>query len=233
MRPHLILQPAHNSSADILKCFADGKPISADAVNYLDLHQRNLSSPEFDPVLNFYLHAHKTQPHKYQGTFLLHHEFINFEAFQELKKRIKLFLEQKKSPSISITLNPQQYKQFTQVGRNEIVYWHIHKLFNGAPMYPSIVPPAIFFQWGNIFGITKYLVLAGGKTVRANMLLYFEDMQNRNLDQCVDDYQKRFNLELEQQKNLILQHDLEPEKYQHFLIKQAHPSPFPGDHWLK
>lgn len=221
MRPNLILQPIHNSSTDILKCFANGKPLSSDQTHFLEWHQKQLSGAEFDPVLKYYLQLNKSHPHKYQGTFLLPHEIINFEAIKKLKERIQLFLKQK-AKNVSISLNQKQFQQFIEIGTKELIFWHGNQFLTGAPMFPGGTPPVIFFQWGNFFGIVKYLVLAGEKALKANLLIYFEDMQDRNLDQCVIEYNHRLTLEVEQQNTLLMQHDLNPEEHQHFLIKQAH-----------
>ena len=105
MRPKLILQPIHNSSADILQSFASGKPLTSDQMRFLEWHQRELSSAEFDPVLKYYLEYYKKHHQKqYQATFLLPHEELNFEDIQRLKKRIKLFI-QKNAHRVAIGLS--------------------------------------------------------------------------------------------------------------------------------
>jgi hypothetical protein len=224
MRPSLILQPFHNSSAEIIKSFSNGKPISPDQLHLLELHQKELSNTTFDPILDYYLALHKKHPQKYQGTFLLHHEAINFEDIQKLKERIRTVLKEKNQP-VSIPVSVNQLRQFADLNSRELIFWYGNQYLTGAPLVPGGIPPVIYFQWGNLFGIVKYLVLAGEKALKANLLMFFEDMLERNLDQCVMDYQKKLRTELIQQNEILYQHNLEPEKYQHFLIKQAHPYP--------
>lgn len=224
MRPHLLLQPIHNSSADILKCFMDDRPLSSDQLQFLDWHQKQLSNEKFDPVLQYYLKLNKTRPRQFQGTFLLPDEIMNFEAIQKLKERIKLSLNQN-AKNVSISLNEKQYVEFMELNTNELIFWHGNQYLTGAPMFPGGTPPVIFFQLGNYFGIVKYLVLAGEKTLKANFFIYFEDMHDRKLDQCVIEYHHRLNDDLRRQNDLLLKQKLEPSSYHHFLIKQAYPHP--------
>ncbi|MHB1946512.1 MAG: hypothetical protein ACYCQI_00175 [Gammaproteobacteria bacterium] len=222
MKPSLILQPTHQSSADILKSFTDGKPLSPDQLHFLDWQQKQLSSAQFDPVLKYYLQFNKMHTEKHRGSFLLHDEIINHEAIQKLKERIKLFLQQK--AKVAIPLNQNQFLKFLELTMNELIFWHGNQLLTGAPMYPGGIPPVIFLQWGNYFGIVKYLVLSGEKALKANLMIYFQDMQERNLEQCVAGYQLQLEQERKAQDKVLLQHKLEPSAYQHFLVKR--PTPF-------
>jgi len=47
------------------------------------------------------------------------------------------------------------------------------------------------------------VVIAGEKAVMGNLLLYFEAMQERSLERCVLDYQKRMAEELKLQNTLL------------------------------
>src|SRR3990167_10243984 len=117
MPTKLILQPIHNSSADILQCFAGGKPLSSAQMQFLEWHQKQLSSAEFDPVLKYYIEYYKKHHQKnYQATFLLPHEELNFEDIQRLKKRIKLFI-QKNAHRVAIGLSQKQFLKFKEYNK--------------------------------------------------------------------------------------------------------------------
>jgi len=219
MRPKLILQPIHNSSVDILQSFASGKPLTSDQMRFLEWHQRELSSAEFDPVLKYYLEYYKKHHQKqYQATFLLPHEELNFEDIQRLKKRIKLFI-QKNAHRVAIGLSQKQFLKFKEYNAQELIFWHGNQALTGAPYLPGGIPPVIFFQWGNLFGIVKYLILAEEKALRSNILIYFEDMADRYLEQCVIDYQQKIKEELSQQYELVSEYKIDSPTLDQFLIK--------------
>ena len=236
MRPTLILQPIHNSSADILKCFAIGKPLSPEQVNYLDWHQQELSSFSLDPVLQYYLKAIRDHRHKYMSSFLIPHEELNLQDVQKLKKRIQSLLQQNiKTSHVVISLTQKQLVEFKEYTIQELIFWHGNQFLTGAPFYPGGIAPVIYFQWGNLFGIVKYVVLPGEKQLKANILVYFEDMQERELDQCVAEYSERLKNEIQLQREMlveskvpVLAHDHEPvietprlRISDHFLIKHV------------
>lgn len=215
MRPTLILQPIHSSSSDIMRCFALAKPLSSDQRNFLEWHQRQLSSAAFDPVYRYYIEAAKKQ---HARSFLLPSDLINVQSLEQFKKRLKLFI-QKKLSAITFTFTETQFAKFEELNMSELIFWHGNQLLSGAPFYPGGIPPVIYFQWGNYFGVAKYVMLAGEKALKANILVYFEDRQERDLDQCVADYQKKNQLALQNQHTILHQHELEPEHYDKFLIK--------------
>lgn len=62
----------------------------------------------------------------------------------------------------------------------------------------------MFFHWGNLFGIVKHIILPEDKIAKRNMLLIeFEPMRERNLDQCVEQYQQKLTEEINTQKELL------------------------------
>ena len=207
MRPTLILQPIHNSSADILKMFVTGQPLSADQLNFLEWHKQQLSGPVYDPIYRYYIEKTKRK-HKYQTSFLLPHEIINKDAIEKLKKRLQIFLKEKHTRAV-INVTQEQFLQFKQVNVAQLIFWHGNQLITGAPFFPGGIPPVIYFQWGNFFGVVKYVVLASEKTLKANVLIYFEDMQERNLDRCVLDYEKELQDDLQEQNKLVEEHKIE------------------------
>lgn len=205
MRESLILQPIHNSSTDILRSFATGKPLSGDQINFLDWHQKELSSPSFDPVLRFYLQLLRKRARRYHASFLLPHEELNFADIEKLKKRIQIFLKEKAS-QVTISLTEKQLLKFKELTSKELLFWHGNQFLTGAPFFPGGIPPVIFFQWGNLFGVVKYVILPGEKALKTNILIYFEDMQDRYLDQCVLDYNQHLENEIKLQKETLINH---------------------------
>lgn len=222
MRPSLILQPIHNSSVDILKTFAEAKPLTPDQVNYLDWHQHELSTPEFDPVLQYYLKNYANHGQDVKTSFLLPHEIMNLESIVLLKKRLKSMLENKKS-RVSIAVTQPQFEAFKRYGIHELIFYHGNQLLTGAPFYEGGLAPVIYFQWGNFFGVVKYVVLYGEKALKANLLIYFEDIQDRTLDQCVKTYEAKLEKDIAKQDEILLEHKIEPQRFNNFLIKPPTP----------
>lgn len=214
----LILQPIHPNSTDILRCFALGKPLSSEQQNFLEWHQQQLSSAEFDPVLKYYIESNKKRRKKYQTTFLLPHEELNKEDIQRLKKRIKIFL-QNKNRQIVISITQKQFLQFKELNLHELIFWHGNQTLTGAPFFPGGIPPVIFFQWGNLFGVVKYVILSEEKSLKSNILIYFEDMVDRDLNRCVQEYTQRLDMALEQQNKILTNFAIEPPILDQFLIK--------------
>lgn len=225
MHPTLLLQPIHKNSTDILRAFALQKPLSPAQVNFLDWHQKELSSQSFDPIIKYYIHAQHSKRHQLNASFLLPHEIINDEAIKQLKKRLIAMLMQKKSHSV-IHLTQKQFLQFKQMTIHELIYWHGNQFLTGAPFFPGGIPPILFIQWGNFFGVVKFVILPGEKALKANILIYFEDMQERDLETCVHDFEHNLQQDLKLQKELVMTHEtenaVESPKVKfanHFLIK--------------
>jgi hypothetical protein len=202
-RPTLLLHPLHPSTAEIVKCFLLNKPLTPDQKNYLDWHQAQLSSVHFDPILKYYLEKRSDYHNDFHTSFLLPHEKINRESIAFLKKRIAILLQENPKQRITMPLTHKQFLEFKEYTLQDLIFWHGNQFLTGAPFYPSGTPPLIFFQWGNYFGIIKYVVIAGEKSIKGNLLLYFEDMQERTLDYCVADYQKHMKEEIKLQNELL------------------------------
>lgn len=217
MKQSIILQPIHNTSVDILTNFANGKPLTADQFHFLDSHQSKLSSPLFDPIYKYYVDAEKKK-RKFHGSFLMPAEEINHENMKRFKKRMELFLQQKSS-NVTLQFTAKQLLKFKEVCAPELIYFHGNQFLTGAPFIPGAIAPVIIFQWGNFFGVVKYVVMAEEKSMKANTLIYFEDMQDRSLDECVLDYGKKLSKELTMQNTILAEHKFEPEEFDKFLIK--------------
>lgn len=218
LRPTLILHPLHDSTADIVKCFMLGKPLTPDQANFLDWHKKQLSNPQFDPILKYYLksrHAYKNEVHT---SFLLPQEKMTPESIALFRKRLAVMLQANPQHRAVVSLTQQQLLEFKHYTLQDLIFWHGNQFLTGAPFYPSGTPPLILFQWGNYFGIIKYVVFAGEKSIMGNLLLYFEDMQERTLDRCVQDYHKRMEEEIQLQEKLLRNQEI-IHRYDHSLIK--------------
>lgn len=212
-----ILQPFHSTSSEILKCFASEKPLTADQINFLEWHYHQLSSTTFDPILKYYLAAEKKR-RSHRTSFLLPHEKLNQEDIQKLKKRLSILLSDEPK-RIIVDITQKQFLEFKKLLTSELIFWHGNQTLTGAPFFPGGIPPVILFQWGNLFGVVKYVIIAGEKALNANVLVYFESMQNRTLQQCVNEYELKLENEFQDQKKILHQHQVPIESFDKFLIK--------------
>lgn len=217
LQPHLILQPIHNSTADILKCFTLGMPLTSDQINFVARHQQQLSSPEFDLIYKYYIESAKKK-HKASAAFLLSSEDLTPESVKQFKKRINLFLQNKLS-NVHISLTQDQFLKFRELNINELIFWHGNHFLTNAPFFPGGIPPVIYFRWGNLFGVLVYAFSASPKELNPKAVLNFEHMLERNLDQCVADYQKSLKNEFHLQQNILNDHKIESSSFEHFIIK--------------
>src|SRR5690606_18114391 len=140
-------------------------------------------------------------------SFLLPSDKINVQSLQQLKKRLQLLIKGR-STLAPLHLSEKQFTKFKTLNMQELIFWHGNQLLTGAPFFPGGIPPVLFFQWGNYFGVAKYVFVPEEKALKANVLVYFEDMQDRSLNQCVADYHKKLQLALGQQNKLLYQHRL-------------------------
>jgi hypothetical protein len=202
MRPTITLQPTHNSSADMLRCFASGTPLSPEQLNFLEWHEHELSNQLLDPVIRYYLESLKKRKRDYRTSFLLPHEIINRESIQQLKKRIDIFLKEKKRHAV-IQLTKKEYELFKYYIQQELVIWHGNPTKAPIPFFPQGIPAVLYFKWGHVFCAVKYVAVPDGNMLRSNILVYFEDMDNRDLNQCVYDYNLNFKNEIKLQKEII------------------------------
>jgi hypothetical protein len=104
--PAFALHPIHNSSADILKCFALDKPLTSEQAEFLNWHHDVLSNPELRPILDYYRKQTKSNENRYHAPFLQSHEEMNGGAVESLKKTSSTLFETKKQPG-KYSLNPQ------------------------------------------------------------------------------------------------------------------------------
>lgn len=193
MRPTQKYHPEYNFRSLLVK-FAHGEPLSCDELNYLNWHEKHLSGPLIDPISKYYLklYRQKTASHH---TFLLPHEIINKDAISKLKKRLHILIKQK-SEKIEFTLTNIQFMQLKTISYGELILYHGNHFLTGAPYHPGGIPHIVYFQWGNLFGVAKYVVMAEEKALKSNILIYVEDMEERYLEQCIKDYDHEHRDEL-------------------------------------
>lgn len=205
MKPTLLLQPIHNSSAGILQSFVESKPLTSDQLNFLFLHQSQLSDAKLDPAIRYYLQKAYDKQSKFRETFLLKDEILNFEAIQALKKRLLEALKTQKDHLV-VPMSLQQLNKFRKLNENTIHYYHSNILIAAHFFYPRGVPPVIYFSWGKYFGVIKYVISAYLSKIETSVLVYFENMENRNLNQCINDYSQQLKDNIELQKEMMYQH---------------------------
>lgn len=194
IKQKLVNKPNAYVLKNIIAKHANGVPLTCDERNFLDWHQKTLSNEHIDSAAAYYL-KHHTLPYSEGHSFLLPHEIINKADIDKLKKRLKIMLSEK-GKNVELKFTTQQFLDFKKLNYSELILFHGNQLLTGAPFFPGGIAPIIFFQWGNLFGVAKYVMLAEERALRSNVLIYFEDMQERLLDECVKDYKQQHVNEL-------------------------------------
>lgn len=206
MKPTLVHQPNHYRYQELLVNFASGVPLSADQLNFLSNYEKTLSSPTLDPVLKYYLGPfHKKSE---QHSFLMHRENFDATAAKELKRRLELLVD-KKGERVKLKFTPKQFHELKNAAIPSLILYHGNQFLTGAPFYLGGIPHVVFFQWGNLFGVAKYAVLAEEKALKSNVFIYFEDMHDRYLEECVKDFMKDMRHELQLMPQPAHTHHLE------------------------
>ena len=205
MKPKLVEKPNDYALQQLLVNFASGVPLSADQLNFLNNHEKALSG--LDPVLKYYLQPlhKKAQEHH---SFLMHRENFNAEAAKELKRRLQLLLTDK-GQRLKIPMTNKQFMEFKNSALPSLILYHGNQFLTGAPFYLGGIPHVVYFQWGNLFGVAKYVILAEEKALPSNVLIYFEEMHERLLEKCVRDFNKDLRHELQPRHHVAETHHLE------------------------
>lgn len=185
------------SDYSLLASYANDKPLPPDVLNFLAWHEKTLSylQPGLDQALRYHLkpyHKHREEAQ----SFLLTHEKLNKESIANLKKRLQIMLQDRNS-HLEFKMKPEQFLQFRSMTVDELILYHGNQFLTGAPFHIGGIPHTLLFQWGNLFGVAKYVVLPEERALRSNVLIYFESMHDRYLDQCVDEYQHKLKNELQ------------------------------------
>lgn len=195
--PELKLTPPHDFFADMEQVFREGKPLSARQHHFIEWHPSQFSTAKFDPLVRYY------GIRKSVGSFLLPAGKVTKETIEHLKRRLRYALDFLHH-GVEIIMTPQQLHEFKLIIDSELIYYYGNQTLTGAPFIHGGLPHIIYFQWGNYFGIIKYEVEPGEKYLKANLLVYFEDLGDRLLEQCVKEYEQLHRQELLQAQSIKL-----------------------------
>lgn len=219
VKPELKFKPNNYAIQDLRMKFADGTPLSCAQLNFLAWHEKTLSSHQMDPVFKYYLKNYR-HPHH---SFLLPRDKLDKTEVARLKHRLEILLSGT-TDHLELHLSPSDFLAFRALTINELILYHGNQLLTGAPFIPGGIPQFIYFQWGNLFGVAKYVMVADEKALKSNVLVYFEDRQERLLDECVH----QFNLKLKHEnQNQQLAPVMHP-------VHATHESPVPQySSWFK
>lgn len=209
--PALIAQPYAHWIADILARFEDGKPLSNEQLNFLMSHDKTLSSYALDSVIKYYLSAHH-EPDKHLS-FTLPVEKINKVNAHDIRDVVLNVLHHQLS-HVDLKMSVDQFLQFKSVGFHELIFWHGPQFLSRTMPFPNGIPLVLYFQWGKLFGVVKLNSRVNSFIMDGNVLIYFEEINNRSLNQCVLDYSKKngMNYELHHNVTLTQMRTQEPEQ---------------------
>lgn len=189
--PALIPQPYAHWIADILLKFEDGKPLSSDQLNFLISHENTLSNHALDLVLKYYLASHHS-PDKHLS-FTVPEEKINLINAHDIRDAVENLLHHQLS-HVDLKMSHDQFLQFKAVGFHELLFWHGPQFLSRTTPFPNAIPLVLYFQWGKLFGVVKLNARMDTLVMDGNVLIYFEDLHNRSLNQCVLDYSKKHKI---------------------------------------
>lgn len=192
--PALIAQPYAHWIADILARFEDGKPLSSDQLNFLVSHEKTLCNHALDLVIKYYLSSHHS-PDKHLS-FTVPAEKINRVNSHEIRDAVENLLHQELS-HIDLKMSVDQFLQFKAVGFHELIFWHGPQFLSRTMQFSNSAPLVLYLQWGKLFGVVKLNAHMDSFVMDGNVLIYFEDVNRRSLNQCVLDYSKKHEIKHE------------------------------------
>lgn len=193
MKPTLLAQPYAHWIADILTRFEDGKPLTCDQLNFLISHEKTLSNHALDLVLKYYLSSQHKEADK-SLSFTIPTERIDHFQAHELRDAVKNLLKHELT-HVDLKMSLDQFLQFKAVGLHELIFWHGPQFLSRTCAFPGAVPLVLYLQWGKLFGVVKLNSVVENFTLDGNILIYFEDMDDRNLNKCVLDYAQTHKIE--------------------------------------
>ena len=135
----------------IVKCFTLSKPLTPDQENFLDWHQIQLSDPQFDPVLKYYLKSRSDYQRNLHTSFLLPHEKMNHESIASLKKRLAVMLQ----------ANPE-HRVVTSLTQEQFLAWQ--SIPDRRSFLPQRHTTTHYFSMGQLFWYCKICGDCGGKS---------------------------------------------------------------------
>lgn len=201
MKPGSALQPFPHYFADILKSYEAGRPLTPEQLHFLANHQQTLGNYVADSVIRYYMKSYKLETAK-PFNLLFPKQKINHLTFDHLKEHVEYLLHHEIS-HVDLKMTPEQFLQFRAAGIHELIFWHGNHFLTGAPFFAGGIPYVVYFQWGNLFGVVKYQVLPEEKAIKGNVMIYFEDMEDRYLYECIKQYEHKAENKLEQEHKLI------------------------------
>lgn len=192
----------------IIKAYEQGRPLTAAERNIV-LFSDKYFGPLHDEIMRFYqlgpwakkAEVKKNPPAKkppIQASFLIPHGISSPTDFEDTQQRLQNVLA-RAGYGVEVVLTPAQFillrniippTQFFHLENTieELLYYQGNQLLAGAPFFEGGVPRVDFFQWGNLMGVVKYEELLGEKGIEGNILIYFEDLQDRTLLHAMHDY---------------------------------------------
>ncbi len=189
--PALIPQPYAHWIANILARFEDGKPLSSDQLNFLISHENTLCSHALDLVIKYYLSSHHS-PDKHLS-FTVPAERIDRLNAHEIRDAVENLLHYELS-HVDLKMSAEQFLKFKAVGFHELIFWHGPQFLSQTMPFPNASPLVLYFQWGKLFGVVKLNAHMDNFIMDGNVLIYFEDINDRSLNQCVLDYTKNHKI---------------------------------------
>lgn len=199
MRPTLTYHPDTYAFRDINVRFANGVPLTPDQLNFIYENQSRLMffSHTMNEIVQYYLrHLKSSDRHRLES--------LDKEHVEKFKRHLATLLA-KKHAHVVIKMKPEEFLQLRSISSGELILYHGNQYLSGAPFYPGGIPHVLYFQWGNLFGVAKYVVLPEERALASNVLIYFEGMHDRYLEECVKEYEHQLKETLAKQKQLQLE----------------------------
>lgn len=191
-RPALLAQPYAHWIADILARFEDGKPLTSDQLNFLISHEKTLSNHALDTVIKYYLNSKKGAD-KFLS-FTIPKNKIQLVKAHEIRDAVENLLKLHLS-HIDLQMTLEQFLQLKASGFKELIFWHGPHFLSESSPFSKLTPHILYFQWGKLFGVVKVHGYVPNYQLDANVLIFFEEMDKRSLNQCVLDYVKNHKLD--------------------------------------
>lgn len=171
-----------------MAAFDRGLPLSCDQLHYLRQHRAQIKHPLADTLYRYYRvdgpmnNVNKGKTKKQM-------------TIEKIKARIAKGLE--KRSSFTLSLNPKEYLKFRALLMNDLIFLHGNHMLTGAPFFAGGVPYTQLFQWGNLFGIVKYEEILGETATDANILIYFEEQNDRTIAEVLHDWHLKHELDID------------------------------------
>lgn len=121
--------------------------------------------------------------------FTFKNEHIDAVTVKELYQQLSLKLLHS-SEGLELELTPEQFAQI-RPSISHLMYFHGNQTLTSAPYFMGGIANIVLFQWGNLFGVAKFTASPSEKAIIGNLLIYFEDLEDRTMEECVFEYQQQ------------------------------------------